>query len=119
MNNIIYQACIDACLKCLAACKHCASACLREPDMHHMKDCIRLDLECAALCEATVSVLSVNGRQAVQIAELCADICDQCSAECDRHDHDHCKACAEACRICAEKCRGVVMAESRSSIAIR
>jgi hypothetical protein len=119
MNNITYQACIEACLACVAACRHCASACLREEEVQHMKDCIQLDMECAALCDATAAILSISGRQAKEMAALCAGICDQCGAECERHQHDHCKACAEACRICAEKCRAVTAAETRTSIAIR
>lgn len=108
MNN--YQSCIEACMDCIAACKHCASSCLREKDVTAMATCIRTDLECAAMCEAAVTLMSMDSAFAHEACRLCADICNACAEECEKHPMDHCKKCAAACRYCAEECIGMVAA---------
>lgn len=105
-HNQMYQACIDACLRCGSICNHCASACLQEEDMKMMARCIQLDMECAAICYAAAQVMSMNGNYAEELCRVCADICFACGEECEKHAHmEHCRECAEACRHCAEECR--------------
>ena len=108
MNN--YQSCIEACMDCIAACKHCASSCLGEDDVKAMATCIRTDLECAAICGAAVTLMSMDSKFAHEACRLCADICNACAEECEKHTMDHCKKCAAACRYCAEECIGMVAA---------
>lgn len=102
---------LDALLDCSQTCILCADACLAEDMVADLRRCIRLNLDCAALCEAIAAIL---GRQTegdpgvVRAAiEACIAACEACGAECERHAgmHEHCRVCAEACRRCAEACR--------------
>jgi hypothetical protein len=95
---------IDACLQCAAMCNHCASSCLKEKNVKMMAHCIKLDMECAAICYTTAQLISLGSSRAEEFCNLCADICFECAEECARHDNDHCRECAEACRECAEEC---------------
>ena len=52
------SSCIDACYTCVEACTTCADACLSERHVEHLAACIRLDLDCAAVCTATGSVVA-------------------------------------------------------------
>ena len=106
--------CIEACVDCAQACTACADACLGEDMVAELTSCIRIDLDCADVCETTGRVLS---RQTGYDAELtravllaCAQACRSCGDECERHAsmHEHCKVCAEACRRCEQACRAVL-----------
>lgn len=100
-----YKSCIDACLECIAVCNHCASSCLQEKDVDKMANCIRLDLECAAICKAAVELMTYGSEHANAICQICADICNACAEECEKHsDMEHCQHCARICRTCAEEC---------------
>ena len=50
--------CIDACFSCVETCTACADACLSERDVTHLVACIRLNLDCAAVCNATGNIMS-------------------------------------------------------------
>jgi hypothetical protein len=100
-----YQSCIEACLKCAAVCDHCAVSCLAEEQVHDMRDCIRLDMECSAVCAATAKLMAMNSTRVAQWCTLCADVCDACAKECAKHDNDHCRMCAAQCKQCADECR--------------
>lgn len=102
------QASIEKCFACAAACEHCATACLDESDVAGMKDCIKLDMDCADMCRFAASVMARGSAFAGDVCTLCAGICEACAAECGKHDHDHCQACAEACKQCAEACRAMM-----------
>jgi hypothetical protein len=109
MNNYDqFQNCIDACLKCASVCNYCATSCTREDDVQMMAKCIRLDMECAAICYATAQLLSMGGTKAKEVCMLCADICEACADECSQHHNDHCRMCAETCRKCANECRKTI-----------
>src|SRR5690349_20773895 len=51
-------ACIDACSLCVETCTACADACLSEKHVEMLISCIRLNLDCAAVCAATGSVMA-------------------------------------------------------------
>lgn len=72
-----------------------------------MKECIRLDRECADLCSFTANVLSLGGSYAKQLCEVCAQVCEACGNECKKHKAEHCQRCAEACFRCAEACKAM------------
>lgn len=90
--------------ECVMACNHCFSSCLEEEDVKMMKDCIKLDKECAEVCSFTIIMLH-NSRFAGQYLDLCTQVCDACAEECGKHHNDHCRMCAEACKKCADACR--------------
>ncbi len=100
-----FESCITTCNECADACDHCAVACLDEKNVADMAGCIKLDMDCAAICRLAVSYMARGSDFAQEICELCAQVCDDCAEECGRHQMDHCQQCAEACRRCAEACR--------------
>jgi len=100
-----YQSCIQACNVCADACDHCAAACLEESDVKTMAACIRLDMDCAAICRLAASYMARGSDFAQEVCEICADVCEACGTECARHQHPHCQACAQACKRCAGECR--------------
>lgn len=105
--------CIDACMACASTCDYCASSCLNEANVMDLRRCIRLDLECAAICRAAAEVMSLNGQFSEQLCSLCAEICHACADECQRHAEmgmEHCRECAEACRKCAAACEEMLQA---------
>lgn len=105
MSHEQFQACIQACLECMQACNHCLEACLLEDNPSEMRECIRLDRECADICAFAAQVMSRNSPFAKELGGLCARVCEACAQECEKYDHKHCQACARACRECARACR--------------
>jgi hypothetical protein len=105
------QECIDACFECVKACTACADACLSEEAVAEMRKCIRTDLDCADVCDATGRVLSrhtgYDANLTRAVLEACATACKTCGDECAQHAdmHGHCRVCAEACRRCETACR--------------
>ena len=57
-NRDALLACIDACLECGQACTTCADACLSEEMVADLTTCIRLNQDCADLCDTTARLLS-------------------------------------------------------------
>lgn len=100
-----YQRCIEACYLCAAACDNCAASCLKEEHIDMMRDCIRLDMQCANLCRLAAQFMAQDSDEAKKLCLLCAEVCQKCAAECGKHQHDHCQHCAQACQRCAEECR--------------
>lgn len=92
---------------CASACNHCADACLEEEHVKKMVTCIRLDRECAAICEAAAKVLSGTSQFSADLLALCEKVCTACAKECEQHEHQHCQECAAACWACAEACSSV------------
>jgi hypothetical protein len=106
--------CVDACAACGLACTSCADACDGETaHVEELRRCVRLNLDCAAICFATASVLSrqlLPDENVFRVqAEACEVACAACAAECERHAeiHEHCRLCAQICRRCEELCRRV------------
>lgn len=108
--------CITACIECMQACTSCADACLSEDDVADMRKCIRLDLDCADVCQATSRVLTRQTEYDAPLSkaqvEACRQACATCAEECERHadHHDHCRLCAEACRRCEQACGDLLSA---------
>lgn len=103
-------ACLAACMECTQVCTLCADACLSESDVEHLRQCVRLDLDCADLCAAVGRIVA---RQATPDARLwrlsleaCAEACRACATECGRHEDRfaHCRWCREACERCERAC---------------
>lgn len=111
---------IDSCLECVQACTSCADACLGEDDPKALARCIRLDLDCADVCDSTAKVMSrqtaFEPEMARAAVEACARATRLCGDECETHARDmnmeHCRVCMEACRRCEEACNSVLSAIS-------
>src|SRR6202012_3577932 len=54
--------CLDACFNCVETCTACADACMSERDVAHLVACIRLNLDCAAVCNATGNVMARSNK---------------------------------------------------------
>jgi Domain of Unknown Function (DUF326) len=102
--------CIDECFDCSATCTACADACLGEPDVAELVRCIRLNLDCADVCDGVGRVLTRQTEPDTGVVraalEACVLTCRVCAEECERHaaHHDHCRVCAEVCRRCEQAC---------------
>jgi hypothetical protein len=96
---------------CAKICQSCADASSAE-DMD-MRQCIRLCLDCADICDATANLglrrTGSNEQILRETLELCARLCDACAVECEKHPYEHCKLSAQMCRECAEDCRNAAM----------
>ena len=102
--------CIDECHACAQACQSCADACLGEEMVDKLRQCIRLNLDCADLCEVTGKIAGrrtgSNEEVLANVLQACADACAQCAEECGHHAKmEHCRICAEACRSCETACQ--------------
>jgi hypothetical protein len=109
--------CIEACFICAGTCTACADACLSERDVEGLLACIRHNLDCAAICLATGSVVARSKAGASrQVLEgqlsVCSASCRACAEECRRHGetHRHCRVCAQTCDDCAQACTEMLSA---------
>jgi uncharacterized membrane protein len=112
----VLAATIDALSDCAQACTACADDDLSEPDVAELVKCIRLCLDCADVCTATLRVASrqteYDANVTTSLLEACATTCRSCADQCERHAHrhEHCRVCAEACRRCQQACRELLAA---------
>src|SRR5687767_5588039 len=102
--------CIEECYTCAQACTVCADACLAEEMVTQLRQCIRLNLDCADICAATGAMASrrtgSNEQVLHAVIQTCAEACRACAEECERHadHHEHCRICAAACQRCRHAC---------------
>jgi uncharacterized protein DUF326 len=112
----VLAATIDALTDCAQACTADTDADLNEQNVTDMVKCIRLCLNCADVCTATIAVTSRQAEYDANVAkpllEACAAICKSCGDECERHAqmHEHCRICEQACRRCQQACRELLAA---------
>ena len=111
IDEAVLRECIEACFDCAQTCTACADACLGEQQhLQMLVRCIRLNLDCADVCETTGRLLSRQTEPDWSLIraqlEACASACRSCGDECQRHAamHQHCQVCAEACRRCEQAC---------------
>lgn len=103
--------CVEACHDCAQTCTVCADACVAEQNVTELRQCIRLNMDCADICIATGAVggrrTGANKQVLRQVLEVCAAAYRTCAEECERHAarHEHCKVCAQSCRRCEQACR--------------
>jgi uncharacterized membrane protein len=89
---------------------------LSERNVAELVKCVRLCMDCADVCDATVRVISRQTNYDANVTrpllEACAATCTSCGDECERHAqmHEHCRMCAEACRRCERACRDLLAA---------
>lgn len=107
-----------ALIDCSQACTACADACLSEEKVADLRKCIRSNLDCADICDATARVLSRHTGYDANITraqlQACIQACKSCGDECGRHAemHEHCRVCAERCRRCQRACENFLEAMS-------
>jgi hypothetical protein len=114
-NQVLIRA-TEACFDCAQTCTACADACLGEESVSELRQCIRMNLDCADICFATGLLGTRQTGSDERIIELmfdvCAEACQRCEDECMRHAgrHEHCRICAEICRSCTDSCRDAARA---------
>jgi hypothetical protein len=107
----VLAAAIEALSDCAQACTACADDCLSEEQVQDLIKCIRLNLDCADVCAATIRVVSRQTEYDANVTrpllEACIAACRSCGDECSSHAemHEHCRICAEACRRCEQACQ--------------
>ena len=112
----VLVATIDALDDCARACVADVDSDLNEQNLSELVKCIRLCLDCADVCAATVRVTSRQTEYDAGVTrpllEACAATCKSCGDECERHAqmHEHCRVCAEACQRCEQACRELLAA---------
>ena len=101
---------VTSATECMLVCTTCADACLEEDDPSSLRECIRLNQDCADVCQATARLIARPGEQAPALLQAqldaCAAACRACADDCEKHasKHEHCGICAESCRECAQAC---------------
>ena len=91
--------------ECVSECIHCSTSCSEEKDAQMLAKCVKLNNDCAEICQMAVAYLCRGSENTDSILEECAKVCESCAKECEKHSHlEHCKRCAEVCRKCAEAC---------------
>ena len=107
----VLAAAIEALSDCAQACTACADDCLSEEQVQDLIKCIRLNLDCADVCAATIRVVSRQTEYDANVTrpllEACIAACRSCGDECSSHAemHEHCRICAEGCRRCEQACQ--------------
>ena len=94
---------LEALNNCAAECNHCTIACLDEEDVKMLTRCIKLDIDCADICQLTASFVARGSEHAIHLMKECAEICEACAQSCEQIDGM--EECARVCRECAESCR--------------
>lgn len=102
------EECIQACLDCHLACIETVRYCLRVTGSHAGAAHIRMLLDCAELCQTTMTFMCSGSAFSTRLCLLCADVTERCAEVCGLVGNDSTlQACADACRQCAESCRRV------------
>ena len=119
-------AAIDEMYACAQTCTSCADGCLAEQMVTELRQCIRLNLDCADVCAATATLAirrTGSDEEVVRrMLSACITACRLCGEECQRHatQHEHCRICADACRKCEAACqralRGMEVAGSERTM---
>lgn len=105
---------VQATMACAQVCTTCADACVGEAQPQTLVRCIRLNLDCAAICAVTTGMLSRMNEPDWRLVgaqlQACLTACEVCAEECEKHAkmHAHCRICAETCRNCASACRSAM-----------
>ena len=111
LDRALLASAIESIVECSQACTACADACLSEEMVADLRKCVRTNMDCADVCDATARVLSRHTGYDANISrallEACIAACKACGDECEQHAsvHEHCRVCAEACRACEAACR--------------
>ena len=123
VNMAIVVDALELLATCEQVCAACGDACLSEENPEHLRDCIRQNVNCSAVCSATARVLLRYHAPttAVLHAQLhaCVLACQACADACAAHaeNHEHCAICAETCRRCQEKCNLALAEVSPAGVA--
>lgn len=94
----------DILAECTKACYNCFIKCLEEKDTPIMAACIKINVDCAQICQTTAAFISRGSEDSKSLMKICVEICKKCNEICSKHNPDHCQQCADACYKCAIAC---------------
>src|SRR3546814_11334070 len=103
-TNDALISCIEECYSCAQSCTSCADACVAEEMVDHLRQSIRLTLDCADICVAsgTIATRRPGTNEQVLAAPLyaVAQACRVPADECDPppNHHVHCPTLPDFCR---------------------
>ena len=109
MNEI--SAAIDACFEAEKITTICADACIAEKEFEMLRECIRLDLDCADICSATGRLIARQAQPKPDLwraaLQACIEVCRACAAECGKHADrfEHCRITKECCERTMQACQ--------------
>jgi ketopantoate reductase len=95
-----YQQFIRELSTCAQACYECVDAGLGTPDSREKKDCLKLLMECAAMCQTAATLMSMDGKFIKRQCALCAEVCEVAARACTNVDDAPFQKCAEVCAGC-------------------
>ena len=93
---------------CQTMCNYCFNACLEEENVKSMVDCIKLNSECAGICEHVITALSFEDGFSQNVLNVCIKACEACIAECRKHYYLQCFECSKACKECIQACEDYI-----------
>ncbi|MEX5303654.1 four-helix bundle copper-binding protein [Kocuria sabuli] len=106
--------CLEACIEAAQICLVAADACVEEDTVAELRECLRAEQDCAAVCTATAQVLArlgfpepTDGRAVlVPLLEACRAAARAGREACSRRAeaYEHCALAAEACQRCEQAC---------------
>ena len=98
------QTCIDVCLDCARLCEETLTQCLQMGGPHADPRHMTLLRDCIVICDASARFMLHGSELHDRTCAVCAEVCDACAASCDALG-DEMEACAHACRAGADSCR--------------
>jgi len=113
--------CIRAVFECAQSCTACADACLAEHGAERLVHCIRVNQDCADICDSTARILTRQTAPDLGLVtmaiELCAAACQACALECGRHApyHMQCQVCTAACHRAHGACHAMLIATAHAA----
>lgn len=99
-DTTLFRDCIDACNRCLAYC-------LRQGGHHAEFSHIASLLDCLEVCITTADLAGRGSPVAPALIQVCAEVAEDCADSCDEHSQGadpEMERCAAACRDLAEWC---------------
>lgn len=114
--------CMDACLDTAQTCLVSADACVEEDAVAELRECLRAEQDCAAVCTATAAVLArlgfpapADGRPVLlPLLEACRAASQACREACEKHTdaYEHCAVAAESAARCEQACSELLQRRS-------
>jgi hypothetical protein len=100
------EQCLQDCLDCHAVCLQTITHCLQKGGPHAEARHIRLLQDCAEACQTAAGFMTRLSSLHPVICAAAAEIADSCAQSCDQFPDDpHMRTCAEICRTTAASCR--------------
>ncbi len=98
------QTCIDNCIECASICEKTLSYCLSKGENHAEGKHIKLLMDCVDICYTSARAMTRGSQFHNVSCRACAEICRACAYDCNAMEDDVMKDCAIACEKCALSC---------------